>query len=268
VKFLGVFILGAIIGSFLNVLIYRVPRRKSIFWPNSYCPHCKNPINVFDNVPLISFLLLKGRCRQCKQRIPLRYFIVELLTAASGVVILFYFPDFPRFFMYWLFTCILIVISLIDIERQLIPHVFTMPGILTGLLLSSLFLTEGTVFSLAALGDSFLGVLAGGASIYLMGVVGEKLFKERAEKAGGAVGGGDITLMAMIGAFLGWKRVILTFFIAPILGSVVGLYILFKKKQEVIPYAPFLSLGAFISLLYGNAIIRYLISLVQESRGV
>ncbi len=266
-KFFIVFVFGAVIGSFLNVLIYRVPRGKSIVWPNSYCPHCKHSINLMDNVPLISFLLLKGRCRQCKQRIPLRYFIVELLTAMSGVILLFYFPDLARFFVYWLFTCILIVIASIDIERQLVPHVFTLPGILAGLLLSAFFLGDNARFSLSALGNSFLGMLAGGVSIYLMGSIGEKLFREKAQKAGGAVGGGDITLMAMIGAFLGWKRVLLTFFIAPVLGSVVGLYVLFKKKQEIIPYAPFLSLSAFISLLYGNEIIRYLVSLIQESRG-
>ena len=209
-------------------------------------------------MPLVSFLLLGGRCRHCGEKISLRYFFVELLTAVSGTVLLFYSSDYAGFLIYWFFTCILIVVAFIDIERRLIPDIFSIPGIFAGLVLSAFFSTGSAVFSAAALKDSLIGVLAGGGSMYLMGVLGEMAFKEKAKKAGGAVGGGDVKLMAMIGAFMGWKLALVTFFLAPVLGAAAGLYVLLKRKQDIIPYGPFLALGAFISLLYGDNILSFL----------
>lgn len=248
-EYIIVFIFGTIIGSFLNVCIYRIPLEKSIVSPRSFCPFCEKPLRWFDNVPLVSFLLLRGKCRDCGKPISIRYFVVELITALSGVGLLFYFSLGLPFFVWWFFACILIVIAFIDLEHQEIPDEITLPGIFAGLMLSAFSQAGEVAFSGIALRDAFFGVVAGGASMYIMGFLGEKAFHKE------ALGGGDIKLMAMIGAFIGWKLVLLTFFIAPILGSGVGVIALLKGKKEVIPYAPYLALGAFISLLYGNRIL-------------
>jgi len=258
VKFFVVFVFGAVIGSFLNVCIYRIPLGKSIIRPRSHCPLCGKPVRALDNVPLLSFLLLKGRCRGCGGKIPVRYFVVELITALSGVILLWFFPEPPRFIGYSVFVCVLIMITFIDLEHQLVPDVLSIPGIFAGLVFSAFFADGRIGFSFSDLLGSLGGALAGAVSIFLMGIVGEAFFRQKAEKAGGAVGGGDLKLMAMIGAFLGWELVILTFFLAPFSGSVLGLYALIRKKSEVVAYAPHIALGAFISLLWGNRIIGFL----------
>ncbi|MBD3425757.1 MAG: prepilin peptidase [Candidatus Omnitrophica bacterium] len=251
-KYFLVFVSGTIIGSFLNVCIYRIPLGKSVVWPGSHCTFCRKPIRWYDNIPLISYLILKGKCRNCGTPIPLRYFIVELVTALSGVLLLYYFSLSPAFFVYWFFTCSLIVIMAIDIEHQEIPDSVSIPGIVLGLVLATVFrLTGGGTYPGAFL-DSVLGVLAGGGSMFVLGVVGELVFKKE------ALGGGDVKLMAMIGAFLGWKLVMLTFFMAPVLGAGVGLFMKLRFGKEEIAYGPYLSLGAFISLLYGEKILDYL----------
>ena len=252
-KFFLIFVLGAAIGSFLNVCIYRIPRGKSIVWPGSYCPGCGKPVRPFDNIPLISFLFLRARCRDCGFRIPVRYFFVELLTALSGIALLFYFPDHRSFFVYWLFTCLLIAIVFIDIEHQIVPDVLSIPGIFIGLILVSFFLNGKTGFSQEAFVNSLLGIFAGGGSIFFTGFLGELIFRRE------AMGGGDVKLMAMIGAFIGWELVLLTFFMAPVLGLGFALVARFKEKKREIPYAPHLAMGALISLLYGESILRYVL---------
>ncbi len=250
--YLVVFIFGAVIGSFLNVCIYRIPLGKSIVLPRSFCPFCKRPIRWFDNIPLISFLLLRGRCRFCKRAIPARYFLVELITALSGIGLLYYFSPGPRFFAYWLFTCALIIIAFVDIEKKEIPDVISIPGIFAGMALMTFLRLDAS----GAYGRSFLnsalGVLAGGGSMLLLGLFGELIFRKE------ALGGGDVKLMGMIGAFLGWKLVLVTFFLAPVLGCGVGLVMKIRFKKEVIAYGPYLSLAALISLFFGDAILDYL----------
>ncbi|MFH1395559.1 MAG: prepilin peptidase [Candidatus Omnitrophota bacterium] len=247
-----VFIFGAIIGSFLNVCIYRLPLGKSIVRPRSFCPHCEHPIKWFDNVPLVSFLILLGKCRYCKNPIPVRYFFVELITALSGVALLFYFSVSASFFIYWFLICALITITFIDIEHQEIPDVISLPGIFIGFVLMTVFKLDGSATHLKSCLNSAIGVLAGGGSMFLLGALGELIFRKE------ALGGGDVKLMAMIGAFLGWKLVILTFFLAPVMGSVVGIFMKIRFRREIIPYGPYLSIGAVISLLYGDKILRYL----------
>ncbi len=252
-----IFIFGAIIGSFLNVCIYRIPLGKSIVSPRSFCLFCEKPIGWFDNVPLISFLLLKGRCRNCSRPIPIRYFLVELATALIGVVLLFYFssasglPTVP-FFIYWLFACALITMTVIDIEHHEIPDVISIPGIFVGIILFTLFRLDASGKMIESFINSLLGALSGGASMLVLGVVGEWIFRKE------ALGGGDVKLMTMIGAFLGWKLVLLTFFLAPVFGSGVGIFMKLKFHKEIIPYGPYLSLAALISLLYGKGVLSYL----------
>ncbi len=247
-----VIVLGLVIGSFLNVCIYRMPLGKSVVWPRSFCPFCENTIRWYDNIPLLSFILLRGKCRYCSRAISLRYFIVELITALTGLILLSRYSIAPHFFIYWLFSCALIVVTFIDIEHQEIPDIISLPGIILGLAVFTVFrMGRAGTYAGSAL-DSLAGVLAGGGSMFLLGMFGELIFRKE------ALGGGDVKLMGMIGAFIGWKFVLLTFFLAPILGSAVGIFLKIKFRKEVIPYGPYLSLGALISLLCGENIINYL----------
>ena len=251
-EYFVVFIFGAIIGSFLNVCIHRIPLGESIVFPGSRGLFCGEPIKWYDNIPLISYLVLRGKCRHCSRPIPIRYLVVELVTALSGVCLLFFFPIGAGFFTYCVFMAALITVTFIDIEHQEIPDVITLPGIPLGILAFTLFRLGGQPTYPAALIDSLLGVLAGGGSMFLMGFLGEKIYKRE------ALGGGDVKLMAMIGAFLGWKLVLLNFFLAPVFGAGVGIFMRIKFDKEVIPYGPYLAIGAVVSLLFGNSILKYL----------
>lgn len=251
-EYFFVFIFGVVIGSFLNVCIYRIPLGRSIIWPRSFCPFCEHTIRWFDNVPLVSFLFLRRKCRYCARPISWRYFIVELLIALSGMALLYYFSPGARFFVYWFFTCAVITITFIDIEHQEIPDVISIPGIFAGVVLMTAFRLDGSSAYGASFMNSVLGIIAGGGSMFLLGLFGELVFKKE------ALGGGDVKLMGMIGAFLGWKAVLLTFFLAPVLGVGVGIFMKIRFRREVIAYGPYLSLGALISLLYGNRILEFL----------
>lgn len=248
-----VFIIGSIIGSFLNVCIWRLPKGKSIVRPGSYCPNCKKGILWYDNIPIASFILLRGRCRACKSRISFRYFLVELLTAALILLLFMVFGLTARFFAYSIMLAGLIIATFVDFEIQEIPDEITLSGLAIGLGLSlafpSLFDERA---ALSGIFNSFFGALAGGASIYLMGLFGEFVFKKE------AMGGGDVKLMAMIGAFLGWKLAMLAFFVAPVFGSITGIILRVKHGRETIPYGPYLSLGALVSILWGERILRFL----------
>jgi leader peptidase (prepilin peptidase) / N-methyltransferase len=254
-EYFVVFIFGAVLGSFLNVCVHRVPLGKSIVYPSSHCPFCEKPIRWFDNVPILSYVILLGKCRDCSRKIPLRYPIVELLSALSGVVLLMFFDRGPVFFVYWMFVLSLIAVSFIDIETQEIPDIITLPGILIGIVLITAFNPAVKDSRLAAFFDSLLGVLAGGGVMFLMGFFGEMIFRRE------ALGGGDVKLMAMVGAFLGWKLVIIAFFLAPFFGAGVGIFMRIRFNSEVIPYGPYLAIASIISLLWGNDIISYLLPL-------
>lgn len=251
-EYVIVFIFGTIIGSFFNVCIYRLPLGKSIVLPRSYCPFCRHTITWKENIPLLSYMFLRGRCSHCAWPIPLRYFLVELVTALAGVVFLYFFSFSPQFFVYWLFACMLITIVGIDIEHQEIPDIISIPGICIGAILMTVFRLDGSAAHLESFINSFAGILAGGVSMFLLGIIGELIFRKQ------ALGGGDVKLMAMIGAFLGWKLVILTFFLAPVMGAGVGIFMKIRYRQNVIAYGPYLAFGAIISLLYGNKILDYL----------
>lgn len=248
---LFVFIFGAIVGSFLNVCIYRLPKKLSVVKPRSFCPACSKKIAWYDNIPLVSFAVLMARCRSCRAKIPVRYFLVELITASLGLLLFLAFGMSARFFAYFILTAGLIIATFVDFEIQEIPDEVSILGIVIGLAASliapSIF---GTDSVLASARSSFIGALAGGMSIYLMGFFGEMVFKKE------AMGGGDVKLLAMIGAFLGWKLAIFVFFTAPLFGAIVGVIQKVKYKRETIPYGPYLSLAAVVAVFWGDRIIQ------------
>ncbi|MCM8778587.1 MAG: prepilin peptidase [Candidatus Omnitrophica bacterium] len=244
-----IFIFGSFVGSFLNVCISRLPEGKSIIHPRSHCPHCKKTILWYDNLPLISYFLLGGRCRYCKTKISLRYFVVELLTAGLFLFLYLKYELSVKFFIYSLLFSNLIIATFIDFKFQIIPDVISVSGMFLGLLLSFVFPTiHGVSSHKLAVMDSLSGLLLGGGMIWLTGVLGKLIFKKE------AMGFGDVKLMAMLGAFLGWKKIIFTFFLAPFLGLIFGIISLIKTKSHYIPYGPFLSLASFVSLIWGEKI--------------
>lgn len=248
-----VFIMGAIIGSFLNVCIYRLPKGRSVIFPGSHCPNCSAQIHWYDNIPILAYIFLGGKARCCKAKISFRYFIVEVLTAVAFLALFIAFGLSAKFFAYTLMMSGLIVATFVDFEIQEIPDEISVGGIAAGLILAIAFpsvLNEGS--RLNGFINSLLGALAGGASIYLMGMLGEFAFKKE------AMGGGDVKLLAMIGSFIGWKLVLLTFFMAPVFGSVVGIILKIKEGRETIPYGPYLSLAAIVSIFAGEKILHLL----------
>ncbi|MCK4859077.1 MAG: prepilin peptidase [Candidatus Omnitrophica bacterium] len=250
---LFIFILGLMIGSFLNVCIYRLP--KGIFSKErfSFCPHCKQRIRWFDNIPLLSYIFLRGRCRHCRQRISFVYPLVELIGGLCFLFLFVYLGLTPLFFIYSLLICALIVSTFTDFEERIVPNEISVGGLVVGLLISFIYpLLQGVSSHWTGLFNSFLGALVGGASLYLTGIFGNIVFRKE------SMGGGDIKLLAMVGAFLGWKMVLLVFFISPFFGAVVGIALKLKEKAETIPYAPFLSLGSLISLVWGKGILIWL----------
>ncbi len=250
---IAAFIFGSIVGSFLNVCIYRLPKGRSVIIPGSHCPNCTQAIYWYDNIPILSYIFLCGRARCCKAKISFRYFIVEVLTASASLLLFSVFGLTPKFFAYAVMVSGLIIATFVDFEIQEIPDEISIGGLAIGLILAVAFpsiLNEAT--RLNGFLNSFFGALAGGGMIYAMGMAGEFAFKKE------AIGGGDVKLLAMIGAFVGWKFVILTFFMAPLFGSVVGIALKIRYGKEVIPYGPYLSLAAISSIFFGDRILSLL----------
>ena len=261
-----VFIFGSILGSFLNVCIHRMPKGESVVWPRSHCPKCKKRIPGYDNIPFISFILLKGRCRICKSKISLRYPLVELLTASIFLLFFMRYGLSYDFFFYIVLSCALIIATFIDIPHRIIPDEISVGGIIVGFILSSV---RGVninpfTFSFKPMLNSFLGIIVGGGIIFLTGWLFDSIYFKLLKKPAiqgetESMGGGDVKLLAMIGAFLGWQRVTMTFFLAPFFGAAIGIYMLVTKKDHTIPYCPFLSLAAFIAIFWADKIMRLLI---------
>jgi leader peptidase (prepilin peptidase)/N-methyltransferase len=362
------FFLGAIVGSFLNVCIVRWPIEKSVIAPRSHCCKCKKPIPWYDNIPLLSYFLLRGKCRFCSERISPRYWFVELLTAVIFVVFYRQFGLDIRLLPYLVMVCGFIIATFVDFEHRIIPDEVSVGGMCLGLVLSffipslhgvkldpqvssvqyggiifisiiSVLVAGGIIYfaalslsflfpkkmrdesdaflwclvalylfvkfavfgfirsdyfavqlmgsnsyivvkmagilmslfnpefsypqagvnflpmfpQLQSFGLSFLGLVVGGGTIYLMGILGDLLFRKE------SMGGGDVKLMAMIGAFLGAKFAVLTFFIAPFFGAVFGIVEKIRTKDTAIAYGPFLSLAAIITLFWGEQIIHFII---------
>ncbi len=247
------YVIGAVIGSFMNVCIYRLPRNLSIISPSSRCPSCQSPVRPYDNIPIISYMILKGRCRDCGTPISFRYPLVESLNAIMYTLIIWRFGLGWHIPFMFAFISGLIVITFIDLDFQIIPDSITLTGIPIGLIASTItipdpFSREHPVGFI----NSLIGIVSGGGLFYLIAILGEKAFGQE------AMGGGDIKLMAMVGSFLGWKSIILTTFAASLTGSVVGImYMIIKGKGRgmKIPFGPFLALGAIVSLFFGQEIL-------------
>lgn len=241
------FVAGATVGSFLNVCIWRLPAGQSVVYPPSHCPACGARIRLWDNIPLLSYLLLRGRCRSCQARIALRYPAVEALTGIMGMLLVCRFPPSPLLAVYALFVAALIVISFIDLAHQIIPDVISLPGIVVGLLLSALGYGPSLV-------DSAIGILLGGGLLYAVAAGYHALTGRE------GMGGGDIKLLAMIGAFLGWRAVLVTLVLGSFTGAVVGITAILARRADArlpIPFGPFLALGAACALFCGEQIIQW-----------
>ena len=241
-----VFMFGMCIGSFLNVCIYRLPSSMSIINPSrSFCPQCNSAIQFYDNIPVFSYLWLKGRCRNCKASISLRYPLVELMTGILAIAILFMFGLTLEGFVYFIFISSLLVITFIDIDHKIIPDIISLPGIPIGLAAS--FVLPDITFK-----SSLIGLLVGGGSLLLVAWT----YSFITHKEG--MGGGDIKLLGMIGTFIGWKGVIFTIFAASLAGTLVGIIVMLLKGKNLkfaIPFGPFLSIGAMSYVFFGEKVI-------------
>ena len=234
------FVAGLVMGSFLNVCILRIPRGESVIRPGSRCPKCKTSIRWFDNVPLLSFFWLRARCRWCGGKIAWRYPLVEGLNGAGYLGVVYTFGWNRSALVYALFLSLLLIVMMIDIDHLVIPDVISLAGLVVGFFSSAFILPLGWVGSL-------LGIALGGGSLWMLAAVSPYLFGKE------GLGGGDIKLLAMIGAFLGWQHVCMTLFLASCAGALVGTGLMafrYIKRGQYIPFGPFLALGAVASLFF------------------
>jgi leader peptidase (prepilin peptidase)/N-methyltransferase len=243
-----VFLFGLIIGSFCNVVIYRLPQGKSVVAPGSQCRSCGNSIRPWDNIPLLSYFLLNGRCRFCREFIAARYPAVEFISGMLFVLLWMKLGFSLPFVSYALLTSALLTVALIDFDHKIIPNIITLPGIAVGLSLSIWVLPVAPLASL-------LGLLVGSTLFYLIALVSK-----------GGMGGGDIKLIAMIGAFLGWQGALFTIFSGALLGSLVGMVLILlgkKGRKDKVPFGPFLSCGAILFILSGDNLIHWYLNLLS-----
>lgn len=242
-----VFVFGAIIGSFLNVCIARLPDGRSIVRPPSHCPKCQTFLAWYDNIPVLSYLVLGGRCRSCHVRISPLYPAVEVLTGALAVALFLRLGPTLAFAGYFAFAAALVVITFIDLDHRIIPDVISLPGIVIGLAFA-------LVSPLVTPRDALLGVLAGGGTLLAVAWSYQKL------RGVEGMGGGDVKLLAMIGAFLGWQSIFVTLFVGSVIGSLIGVALMLYEGADTklaIPFGPFLAGGALVYLFWGERILAF-----------
>ena len=240
------FLFGASIGSFLNVVIFRMPRGISIIKPNSFCPQCKKPIPWFENIPIVSYIVLRGRCSGCRKRISIKYPLIEVLTALLFLWLYLRFEISWELLFYLIMFTFLIIISGIDLSHQVIPDIISIPGILLGIVFHAI--TGGLVTAL-------IGFVFGGGLIFLIRVLGGKIYKKE------VMGMGDVFLTAMIGAFVGFPLIIVAIFIGALTGALIGIVYLISTQQDrerPIPFGPFLAIGGMAIILFQRFIITVL----------
>jgi leader peptidase (prepilin peptidase)/N-methyltransferase len=271
--YIFIFILGSAVGSFLNVVIHRVPNEESIVFPNSACPKCKKPIKPYDNIPILSWLILLGKCRNCKNPISPRYLGVELLTALIFTII-FWQIGFNAFLpVALIFSAAIVSLIFIDAENMILPDVITFPllffailvRIIFPLFIGSQYFTDINLFPLNALQGypiwlislfgAILGGLVGGGSLWLVGEIWKRL------RGVEAMGFGDVKMMFAVGAFLGWRLTLLSIFMGAFTGAIAGIFEMIRQKdknfQAQIPFGIFLGIGSIIALLFGETIIKW-----------
>jgi len=266
-------VFGAIIGSFLNVVIHRVPLEESIVFPNSRCPSCGAVIAFYDNIPVLSYVVLRAKCRSCKERISFRYPAVELLTAAMFVAIAWHDGLSAALPFDLVFVSALLALVFIDAEHMILPNAITYPGIVFALVARVAIpyvsgtphfddlpsLSQGAFANMpmwaASLAGGFIGALIGGGSLWLMGWTWEKL------RGIEAMGLGDVKMMFMVGAYLGWRLTILTIFFGVLTGSIIGILLMAWQRQRnmqmLLPFGVFLGLGAVAALLFGAPVVEW-----------
>lgn len=273
IGYIFIFILGAMVGSFLNVVIHRVPHEQSIVFPNSACPSCKNSIKPYDNIPILSWIILGGRCRNCKEKISPRYPAVELLTALVFLVV-YHQIGFNAFLPVCLvFAASVVALIFIDAEHMILPNVITYPLLVFALLVRFVFpfifgaeyfsdlaafplnrLEDYPVWLVSVLG-AVLGGLAGGGFLWLVGAIWKML------RGVDAMGLGDVKMMFAVGALLGWRLTILSIFLGAFSGAIIGVFVIARQKdkdmQTQIPFGIFLGIGSMLSLLFGEAMIKW-----------
>jgi leader peptidase (prepilin peptidase) / N-methyltransferase len=242
-------VIGLSVGSFLNVCIYRLPLEQSLVSPASRCTRCGVPLRWYDNVPVLSYLLLRGRCRNCRARVSPMYPLVELVTAIVFVAGYWLFGLQGLLVSRLLFACAMIVLFVIDLQQRILPNVITLPGIVAGFLFS-LFMPPGWIGAL-------VGILAGGGVLLL---VAEAYYRVRKEEG---LGMGDVKMLAMIGAFLGWKLMLVTLVLSSFLGSIIGLGMIALKLGDMkyaLPFGTFLAIGALVAAVAGDPILGWYLS--------
>ena len=258
------FLAGLLIGSFLNVCIFRLPRDLSVVRPRSFCPHCEKPVGWYDNIPLVSYAVLGGRCRHCKERISIRYPLVELATGAAFAICMAAFgPSLPAL-KFSVFSAILITLIASDLEERILPDEFTLGGLAAGLLLAA-FVPPGRAelarmilpASLGprwlSVGEAVLGAAFSSGSIWLVGWIYQKLRHRE------GLGFGDVKMIAMIGAFLGLQWALLTLIVASLFGAVGGLIYIFVTGKDVstyeLPFGSFLGMAALAVAMFGEVVV-------------
>ena len=253
------FVLGTFVGSFLNVCIWRLPRAESLILPPSHCIYCNARIEWWENIPLFSFIALKGRCRYCNRKIPSRYFVVELLTGLIYGVLAFKYGLSLNLGIWLILVSALVVVAFIDLEHRLILDRITYPGMAAGIVASLAIFPRGPINSIFS---SILGLVCGGGILLILAVATR-----------GGMGVGDVKLGAMVGAFLGWRLVLLALFLASFSGAIVGTILILARlpktrslkeawrKGRQIPFGPYIALGTLIAILSGEAILNFYLGL-------
>ena len=247
-----IFILGLCIGSFLNVCIYRLPASKSIVHPRSMCSNCGTLIASYDNIPILSYLWLKGRCRHCRTKISLRYPMVELLGGLFALGTYLKFGLTIEALIYYLFFTALMVVTFIDLDHRIIPDIITLPGI--PLCFAASFALPAITYK-----EALLGILSGGGSLFLVAWTYSLIMKKE------GMGGGDIKLLAMMGAMIGWKGVLFTIFIASLVGTLAGMAVMLQSRKGIklaVPFGPFLSIGSITYIFFGTPLIAWYFNLL------
>ncbi|SHE51246.1 leader peptidase (prepilin peptidase) / N-methyltransferase [Caldanaerobius fijiensis DSM 17918] len=246
ILYIFVFIIGAIIGSFLNVVIYRVPREESITYPPSHCTRCGERLKAHELIPIISYILLKGRCSHCGERISPRYIAVEAITGLSFVLLFWKFGVSADAFFYALLVSMLISLSFIDLEHMIIPDKILAVGFIGGIVCR--------LIDLTGLHDYLIGVLLGFGLLFLIALIS------------GGMGMGDAKLMGVIALYVDWKLVLSTLFLSFVIGAVISLILIASKvkgRKDYIPFGPFISVGAFISILFGYQLLNWYMTLIR-----
>ena len=248
-----VFLIGLCIGSFLNVCIYRLPASKSILHPRSMCPNCDTLIPFYDNIPLFSYLWLKGQCRRCKIKISMRYPMVELLGGLVALGTYLRFGLTIETLIYYVFIAALLMVTFIDLDHGIIPDVITLPGI--PICFAASFALPDITYK-----DALLGILIGGGSLFLVAWVYTILTKKE------GMGGGDIKLLAMMGAIVGWQGVLFTIFVASLVGTLAGFAVMLQSRKGMklaVPFGPFLSIGSITYILFGTELVTWYFNLLR-----